>query len=570
MKNKDQNQDLETLAYLKNLTLLCVEDNKTTQMLYDSFFEDTVKEVIFADDGKDGYQKYLNHNNIDIIITDYSMPNLNGIEMIRDIRELSKDIPIILVSAISDIDVITSALHFGINSFIKKPLIYSEITKALKDTSKILMANQFLQEQRDKKLQEFQEKERYTSYQEDLGFAKELNILRNDFYYQMINHNGISLVDFLYHPLDVMSGDAYTARRIDESSTFYLMVDGMGKGLSASLTAMIITSFANHIIDSMISTDDYDLAVIINETMKYIQPILLDEEALAIDYIEINNKENMIYYAKFAMPVLLMENKNREIVRVKSNNPPLCKFQDTFNIDRYDISEISKFLIYSDGIVENETIFDNQPYSNFIEKDFLNSFTREDLKNSFFEKITNQEDDITLIYINRLNFFSCELATKTFASTLDAVDNANEWYEEIWKNITNEIKLSYQAGVVFTELFMNAYEHGNLGISSEKKHILLDNDNYFETLLETQKYCSKKITVSVNKIEDQDNNYIITQITDEGDGFNTHILSEIFRNAAAFNGRGVFISRKNSLGIYYNDSGTSVLYLNKVSRVSKS
>ncbi|MCD4667632.1 MAG: fused response regulator/phosphatase [Sulfurimonas sp.] len=566
MENEDQ--DLETLEYLKNLTLLCVEDNKTTQILYDSIFEDIVKEVIFADDGEDGYQKYLEYNNINIIITDYSMPNLNGVEMIEKIRDIDKNIPIILVSAISDIDVITSALNFGVNSFIKKPLIYSEIIKALENTSKILIANQFLQEQRNKKLKELQEKETYNSYQEDLGFAKELNILRNDFYYQMINHTGISLVDFLYHPLDVMSGDAYTARRIDENTTFYLMVDGMGKGLSASLTAMLITSFTNYIVDIMISTDNYDLAVIINETMKYIQPVLLEEEALAIDYIEINNKDNMIYYAKFAMPVLLMENKNKELVRLKSNNPPLCKWRDTFNIDKYDISEIAKFLIYTDGIVENETIFDNQPYSDFIEKDFLNSFTREDLKNSFFEKITYQEDDITLIYINRLNFFSSELATKTFASTLDAVDSANEWYEGIWKDITNEVKLSYQAGVVFTELFMNAYEHGNLGINSEKKHLLLDNDNYFETLLEVQKNCTKEITVSVNKIEHQNADYIITQITDEGEGFDTQILSEIFRNAATFNGRGVFVSRKNSLGIYYNDKGTSVLYLNKVERIS--
>ncbi|MCD6173637.1 MAG: SpoIIE family protein phosphatase [Sulfurimonas sp.] len=426
------------------------------------------------------------------------------------------------------------------------------------------------QDQKDRELKKLQEKESYNSYQEDLGLRKELNILRNDFYYQMINHNNISLVDFLYHPLDVMSGDAYTARRIDENSTFYLMVDGMGKGLSASLTAMLITSFTNYVIDTMLSTDNYDLAILINETMKYIQPILLDEEALAIDYIEINNKDNMIYYAKFAMPVLLMENKNKEIIRLKSNNPPLCKFQDTFNIDKYDINKITKFLIYSDGIVENETIFDNQPYSNFIEKDFLDSFTREDLKNSFFEKISTQDDDITLIYINRLHYFNLTLTTKTFDSTLDEIDIANEWYEQIWQEITTEVKASYQASIIFTELFMNAYEHGNLGLSSREKHSLLDNDKYFDTLQELQKDCKRKITVKIDKIEHYDIDYIITQISDEGDGFDTQILSEIFRNSERFNGRGVFVSRKNSLGIYYNDKGNSVLYLNKVKRVSKS
>ena len=93
--------------------------------------------------------------------------------------------------------------------------------------------------QRAKKLKELQKKHEYNSYQEDLTFAKELNILRNDFYYQMIDSSHVTLVDFLYQPLDLISGDAYTARRIDNHRTFYLIVDGMGKGLSASLTAMI-------------------------------------------------------------------------------------------------------------------------------------------------------------------------------------------------------------------------------------------------------------------------------------------------------------------------------------------
>ena len=68
----------------------------------------------------------------------------------------------------------------------------------------------------------------------------------------------------------------------------------------------------------------------------------------------------------------------------------------------------------------------------------------------------------------------------------------------------------------------------------------------------------------MNTIEHNSYTYIVTQISDEGDGFDTQMLSEIFRNSAAFNGRGVFVSRKNSLGIYYNAKGNSVLFLNKV------
>ncbi|MFT5659828.1 MAG: CheY-like chemotaxis protein [Sulfurimonas sp.] len=552
---KNEIQDLETLQYLKTLTLLCVEDNKTTQLLYSSIFEDLVKEIICAHDGEEGYRKFMDED-IDIIISDYSMPKLDGLGMIKKIRMQDTNIPIILVSTIENIAIMLEAIKLDINGFAKKPIEYEEVVKQLQNAAKLRIANNVLRKQKAKEV--------YTSYQEDLGLSKELNILRNDFYYQMLDSQAIYLLDFLYQPLDVMSGDAYCARRIDEHSTFYLMVDGMGKGLSASLTAMIMTSFVNHMIDKMIVLDSFDLAILVHETMEYIKPVLLDEEAISIDYIHINDEEKILYYAKFAMPVLLMENNDSELVRVKSNNSPLSKWQDTFNIDSYDISEIKKFLIYSDGIVENETIHDSKPYSDFIENDFLHSFTREDLKNSFFEKITTQEDDISLIYIHKLIPSSIDVANKSFSSSMNALEVAGLWYENIWKSISQNQSLNDNAGLVFTELLMNAYEHGNLGIDAGFKHRLLEDDIYFETLKEKEQICNKKINVKINKVKHYSSWYIVTQITDEGKGFDTQILSEIFRNSATFNGRGVFVSRKNSLGIYYNSKGNSVVFLNKI------
>lgn len=557
------NEDAEILEHISTLTLLCVEDTKPLHILYNSIFKNLVQEIIFADNGEEGYQKFLDKK-VDIVITDYLMPKQNGLDMIEKIRMTDKDIPIILVSAIEDLNVIIKALQFGVNNFVKKPIVNAEIIHSVENASKLLIANDVLEKERNSKLTILQEKETYSSYQEDLGFAKELNILRNDFYYQMINSNGISLVDFLYQPLDTMSGDAYSARRIDNHCTFYLMIDGMGKGLSASLTAMIMTSFVNHIFDKMIFLDSFNLGLLIHETIEYIKPILLDEEALSLDYMLIDYEENMLYYSKFAMPALLMQNKNSEIIRLKSNNPPLSKYQETFNMDSYDISNISKFLIYSDGIAENETLLNQRPYSEFIENDFLNSFTRKDFKNCFTEKIGTQEDDITLIFIHRLNLKNTLMQKRSFETSLHEIDTASAWYSDLLKEITTNAKSAYNAELVFTELYMNAYEHGNLMIDSVEKNSLLEDDIYFETLAQKEKDCSKKITVQVNKVESASETYIITQITDEGNGFDTQILSQIFRNSKTFNGRGVFVSRKNSFGIYYNREGNSVLYLNKI------
>ncbi|MFA5427463.1 MAG: response regulator [Sulfurimonas sp.] len=554
--------DNSVLEYLKSLTLLCVEDNKTTQLIYNSIFEDLVKNIVYANNGEEGYQKFSNEN-IDLIISDYDMPVLNGIDMIKKIRESNKEIPIILVSAIQDVDVIVHALQLNVNNFLKKPIVAIEVMQAIANVTKLLIADNYLKIQREKKIKELEKKEKYNLYQEDLAFSKELNILRNDFYYQMIEGECNTLIDFFYKPLDILSGDSYSARKINEDIVFYFIVDGMGKGLSASLSSMLMTAYINHMVDKMHA--HFDIKDLIDLSLEYMKPILLDDEALSIDFIIINYKSVTMEYAKFAMPPSLLQSIDNTITKIKSNNPPLSKYTTTFTISNIDISKIIKFLFYSDGVVENSVRYDNKLYMDFIEEDFSSSFTKDEFREKLLWKIDDQEDDMTFIFINQLTINSrISHIKELFPSTLEALEEANDWYSNIWSTFTSNYKLSYNAGVVFTELFMNAYEHGNLGLDSETKHKLLSEDSYFTTLEEKQKDCKKKITVSIDTITHNSSKYITTTIKDEGEGFDTQILSKIFRDKKNFNGRGVYVSRQSSLGIYYNSTGNTVLFLHKL------
>lgn len=556
--------DRSVLDYLKSLTLLCVEDNKTTQLLYDSIFEDLVKKIIFANNGEDGYQKFYDED-INIIIADYDMPVLNGIDMIKKIRNVDKDIPIILVSAIQEIDVIVQALQLNVNNFIKKPIVATEVMQAIENVSKLLIANNYIKEQREKRIKEFEKREKYNSYQEDLAFSKELNIVRNDFYYHMIDNQCTALIDFFYKPLDVLSGDSYSVRKINDNIAFYLIVDGMGKGLSASLSSMLMTSYVNHTIDQMKNNSNFNLTNLVEMSLEYIRPILLDEEALSIDFITINCKEHIIDYSKFAMPSILMQTKDKQIIKIKSNNPPMSKYTKDLTLSSYSTENISKFLFYSDGVIENSTITNDKQYAEFIENDFLNSFSKEEMVSNFLRRTYLQEDDITFIIINQLDLNSNnKFVEKVFKSTLDAVEEANDWYSNVWSNLSNNYKLAYNAGVVFSELFMNAYEHGNLGLDTKTKHKLLNDNTYFTKLEEMQEGCNKNITVKLHTIEHGTNRYIVTTIKDEGNGFDTNILSKLFKKSTSFNGRGVYISKKSSMGVYYNGIGNSVLFLHKI------
>lgn len=69
-----------------------------------------------------------------VVILDWKMPDKNGLETARDIRDIAgSDIPIIILSAYDWSDIETEALNAGIDAFIEKPLFKSRLTKVLKD-----------------------------------------------------------------------------------------------------------------------------------------------------------------------------------------------------------------------------------------------------------------------------------------------------------------------------------------------------------------------------------------------------------------------------------------------------
>ena len=546
------------LTHLRVLTLLCVEECSQTQAFYKSIFKDIFKNIVCASSVDEGLKLYRTAD-VDIIISAYEFSSNSGLDLMQKVREEDTETPLVLVSKLNDVKIIVDALRTGVTNFVAKPIVKSELLNAISEAGKLLIISRLMAQKKCKALQTITSQDEYHSYQEKLAFEKELNILKNDFYYKMMDANGITLIDFMYQPLDMMSGDAYSVRKVDDTRTFYLLVDGMGKGLSASLTSMIMASFVNHLVDKMIKYESFSLDILLQESMEYIQPILLEEESLSIDYILFDHYFKKLHYAKFAMPPFLLQTKDVQVEKIKSNNPPLSKWTSSYKINEHDIKSINKFLFYSDGLVENNLKNSKLTYASRIEEDFKNSFTKGEMREKFLEKIDEQEDDVTMIFIHNLSVENAHKEERIFETSFEAVEEASVWFEKSLGELF-EPKIA----VAFNELMMNAYEHGNLGLTSQEKHKLLEEDAYIEKLLELEEDCKKNISVEISQIECENAVYIMTQISDEGRGFDTDILSKIFRNQTAYNGRGVFVSRKNSMGIYYNDKANRVLFVHKL------
>lgn len=105
----------------KELRVLYVEDDENLRLETIKIIERIFATVDVASDGKKGFEAFKTMK-YDLVITDIEMPNMNGIEMSRNIRLLNKDIPIVVVSAYSNTEYFMESIAIGIDYYILKPI----------------------------------------------------------------------------------------------------------------------------------------------------------------------------------------------------------------------------------------------------------------------------------------------------------------------------------------------------------------------------------------------------------------------------------------------------------------
>lgn len=118
------------LNSLKKHTLLLVDDDEELLEKLHTILSIFFKEVILAKDGQEALDIYHTQN-IDMIISDYSMPVMSGYELCKAIRKGDKNIPLTIMSNYSDKEKLLNSIPLSLAQYLIKPLDYSMITSTL-------------------------------------------------------------------------------------------------------------------------------------------------------------------------------------------------------------------------------------------------------------------------------------------------------------------------------------------------------------------------------------------------------------------------------------------------------
>jgi putative nucleotidyltransferase with HDIG domain/diguanylate cyclase (GGDEF)-like protein len=121
----------ELKKFAQDLSVLYVEDDSSIQMTMKKYLLKFFKRVDSANDGLEGLELYKK-NKYNLVITDLSMPNMNGLEMLRKIRILDEDQVVLITSAHSETNYFVEAIKVGIDGYIIKPFDFDQLNYELK------------------------------------------------------------------------------------------------------------------------------------------------------------------------------------------------------------------------------------------------------------------------------------------------------------------------------------------------------------------------------------------------------------------------------------------------------
>ncbi len=115
---------------LKDKKILYIEDDEVVLKNISKLLQNYFAHIYTAFDGEEGYRKFIEHK-VDLLVVDIELPKLNGINLIKKIRQLNSTIPIVVISAYTKTDYLLESVELKLDKYIVKPFTSRKLHELL-------------------------------------------------------------------------------------------------------------------------------------------------------------------------------------------------------------------------------------------------------------------------------------------------------------------------------------------------------------------------------------------------------------------------------------------------------
>jgi serine phosphatase RsbU (regulator of sigma subunit) len=392
-------------------TILIVDDEDIVITSLKSFLILETDYQIITKLSPDEALEFLDKNQVDLVISDFLMPKMNGVEFLSRVKKIFPEVPLILLTGYADKDNAIKAINdVGIFQYVEKPWDNNQLLMIIKNG----LSNKGLKETLGFKLKELEqvmiEKEKIShsaeAIKEELRIAA--RIQSSMFPKSIPATNGIS-ISTKYTPAMEVGGDYYDFVMLDEENLAILLADATGHGMMAALsTALVKFAF------STLPKDCKSPEVILKNMNEILFQGLPKELFVAALAAVINTKTGECALANGGIPhPYVFRTKSNKVERIAVNGL-LLGFVDgaVFELDQTVTVRLEQndcLIVYTDGLSETENEkgerFENGHLTSAIENSPekcgqpLLNFLFESAKE--FHRGGPFEDDVTLLGIHK-------------------------------------------------------------------------------------------------------------------------------------------------------------------------
>jgi PAS domain S-box-containing protein len=292
-----------------DLKVLIVEDDFYTTQVVGLIAKKAKCITEEAQNGKIGYEKFLTFKP-DLIISDISMPVMDGIQMCELIREKDTNVPILLVTALDDKDVMLNAIKLNINEYIIKPINPEEVSQKIEKFKVTKKLNLEIDEKN--RLIKILSKGLNISEQSFVITDKDLNVIFTNLAFDKLFPKTEDKVDYnflrIIHQINIKEFDKLI-ESLEESqskSIELIALTNDGNEFWVILTAIKVINNdgnVNYVFNLVDLTKQKEIEKILNDSNNYLESKVKErtiELEIATQKAEASNKAKSLFLAKMS------------------------------------------------------------------------------------------------------------------------------------------------------------------------------------------------------------------------------------------------------------------------------
>ncbi len=459
------------------MNILIADDNAVSRTSVAGLARKLGHSTILVADGEEAIYAFETQEP-DLILMDGQMPVMDGFEVTRRIRAASAQrwIPILFIAAENDHAAIVNALNAGADDYLVKPVHPVMLRAKLEAVDRVRRLYAAGEAQR-RHLQSFRD-----TAEEEGRIAQHL--MRN-----LINTGALEdpMLDFMIVPVARgFSGDLVAAARTPRGALHVLLADAVGHGLAAALNVLpIVPCFY------AMTAKGFDLdmiAIELNRTLRQYMPV---DRFVAATLLSMDPAARRAKVWNGANPpALALDGSGRVLARFESKNLalgilPESAFEPV--VEAFDFTGACQLFACSDGVVDDfGRPADGAQRQGAIERMLVETPPALRLKRlrSALAARTGEgsaHDDMTVVLVNSVQAAGAGAAPALprmpaqlhFEATFDAGDLREIDVVGLLLGVISGVPGAHfhrhSLGVIVSELFSNALEHGVLGLASSLK-----------------------------------------------------------------------------------------------------